>query len=36
MQLVNSAEFWTMIRERRNGPTIPWEAAMKQLESLDE
>lgn len=35
MQLVNSREFWSMIRERRKGPTIPWEVAKRKLESLD-
>ena len=34
MQLVNSPEFWSMIRQRRNGPTIPWDVAKRQLESL--
>jgi hypothetical protein len=34
--LVNSPEFWSMIRQRRQGPTIPWEIAKKQLESLDD
>jgi antitoxin (DNA-binding transcriptional repressor) of toxin-antitoxin stability system len=36
MQLVNSPEFWAMIRQRRNGPTIPWEVAKEQLKSLGE
>lgn len=37
MQLVNSAEFWSMIQQRREeGPTIPWEVAKQQLKSLDE
>jgi hypothetical protein len=35
LQLVNSPEFWTMIRERRKGPTISGEVAKKQLESLN-
>jgi hypothetical protein len=35
MELANSPEFWSMIRERRAGPTIPWEVAKKQLDSLD-
>ena len=34
--LVNSPEFWSMIRERRQGPTIPWEVTKQQLESLEE
>jgi hypothetical protein len=36
LELVNSPEFWAMIRERRKGPTIPWEVAKKRLESLDQ
>ncbi|MEX2309531.1 MAG: hypothetical protein WD738_18160 [Pirellulales bacterium] len=36
IELVNSPEFWSMIRQRRQGPTIPWEVAKKQLESLDQ
>jgi hypothetical protein len=36
LQLVNSHEFWSMIEERRNRPTIPWDIAKKQLESLDD
>jgi hypothetical protein len=36
LQLVNSPEFWAMIRERRKELTIPWEEAKRQLESLDE
>lgn len=36
MQLVNSPEFWTMIRQRRSGPTIPWEIAKERLDSLEE
>lgn len=36
MHLVNSPEFWSMMRERRTGPTIPWELAKRQLESFDE
>jgi hypothetical protein len=35
IELVISAEFWAMIRERRKAPTIPWEVAKKQLEALD-
>ena len=35
MELVNSPEFWAMIEQRRRQPTIPWEVAKKQLESLD-
>ena len=33
-ELINSPEFWAMINEHRNGPTIPWEAAKKQLLEL--
>jgi hypothetical protein len=36
MQLVNSPEFWEMIRQRRTGPTIPWDIAKKRLESLED
>jgi|tagenome__1003787_1003787.scaffolds.fasta_scaffold19239077_2 hypothetical protein len=36
MELVNSAEFWSMIRQRRQGSTIPWDVAKKQMESSDE
>ena len=36
LELVNSPEFWSMIRERRQEPTIPWGVAKKQLDSLDE
>jgi hypothetical protein len=36
LQLTNSSEFWAMIRERRKGPTIPWEIAKQQLDSLKE
>jgi hypothetical protein len=36
LQNINSNEFWSMIRERRNGPTIPWEIARQRLELLDE
>ena len=35
-ELAHSREFWTMIEQRRREPTIPWEVAKKQLESLDE
>jgi hypothetical protein len=36
MGLVNSPDFWSMIRERRKGPTISWEIAKRRLESLDQ
>jgi hypothetical protein len=36
MQLIDSPEFWDMIRERREGPTIPWEIAKQQLDALEE
>lgn len=36
MQIVNSPEFWSMIRERREGPTISWEVAKQRLESLEQ
>jgi hypothetical protein len=35
-ELINSPEFWSMIRERRKEPTIPWEVANKQLDALDQ
>jgi hypothetical protein len=34
MQLVNSDEFWSMIRQRREGPKIPWKVAKQRLEEL--
>jgi hypothetical protein len=34
LELLNSPEFWSMIRERRNGPTIPWEVAKNKLDSV--
>jgi hypothetical protein len=36
LALTNSPKFWAMIRERRKEPTIPWEVAKQQLESLDQ
>jgi hypothetical protein len=36
LNLVNSREFWSMIEERRKGPTIPWDVAKQQLDSLDQ
>ena len=36
MQLVNSPEFWSMIKQRREGPTIPWGVAKQRLELLDQ
>jgi hypothetical protein len=36
LQLMNSDEFWSMIAERRKGPTILWEEAVRRLESLDQ
>ena len=33
-ELINSPEFWAMIKERRKGPTIPWEIVKKQLSEL--
>lgn len=35
-ELSHSHEFWTMIEQRRREPTIPWDIAKQQLESLDE
>jgi hypothetical protein len=34
LQLVDSPEFWSMIRQRRQGPTVPWDVAKQQLEEL--
>jgi len=36
IQLVNSPEFWSMIRERRSGPTIRWEIAKERLRSSED
>jgi antitoxin (DNA-binding transcriptional repressor) of toxin-antitoxin stability system len=36
MELAGSHDFWSMIKERRKGRTIPWETAKKQLELLDQ
>jgi len=36
LELVNSAEFWSMIRQRRNEKTIPWDVAKAKLDSVDE
>ena len=36
IQLVNSQEFWSMIQQRRDLPTIPWEVAKQRLKSLDQ
>ena len=33
MQLVNSPEFWSMIRQRRQDRTIAWEIAKERLKS---
>lgn len=33
LKLMNSQEFWSMITQRRKGPTIPWEEAKQRLES---
>jgi hypothetical protein len=35
LQLVNSPEFWEMIKERRKSPTIPWDVAKNRLKSVD-
>jgi len=34
MQLINSPEFWAMIQQRRERPTIPWEIAKRRLEPV--
>jgi hypothetical protein len=36
LQLINSAEFWALLQQRRERPTIPWDIAKQQLESLDQ
>ena len=36
IELMNSPEFWSMIRDRRKGPTIPWETVKQQLKSLED
>jgi len=36
MQLVDSPEFWSMIEDRRQRKTIPWEVAKQRLESLEQ
>ena len=33
LELMNSPAFWTMIQERRERPTIPWDVAKKRLEA---
>jgi prevent-host-death family protein len=35
-ELAHSREFWSMIEQRRREPTIPWENAEQQLDSLDQ
>jgi hypothetical protein len=32
LQLINSHDFWSMIRKRREQPTIPWQTAKRQLQ----
>ena len=36
MDLINSSEFWSMIEERRQRPTIPWADAKAALKDLDD
>ncbi len=36
LQLVNSPEFWSMIKERRKGATIPWEVAKERLKTFEQ
>ena len=31
-ELAHSPEFWSMIQQRRDEPTIPWEDAKQELE----
>ena len=35
-ELINSREFWSMIEERRQRPTISWDAAKAQLKDLED
>jgi hypothetical protein len=35
IELTNSREFWTMIAERRQGPTIPWDQIKREQANLD-
>ena len=35
MQLVGSREFWSMIQQRRERPTISWDLAKERLKSDD-
>jgi hypothetical protein len=32
LQFVNSHDFWSMIRQRREQATIPWQTAKRQLQ----
>ena len=34
MQLVDSPEFWSMIEERRQQRSIPWDVAKQRLKTL--
>ncbi|HEY2881671.1 MAG TPA: hypothetical protein VGJ15_04545 [Pirellulales bacterium] len=34
--LVNSRDFWSMIQQRRQQPTISWETAKERLKKLGE
>jgi hypothetical protein len=36
LQLVNSPEFWSMIKERRKVATIPWEVAKERLKTIEQ
>jgi hypothetical protein len=35
LQLINSKEFWSLVRESRKSPTVPLELAEKRLSELD-
>lgn len=35
-ELAHSREFWSMIEQRRQEPTIPWEEAERELDALDQ
>lgn len=34
IRLLKSHEFWSMIAERREGPTVPWDEAKRHLKEL--
>jgi hypothetical protein len=36
LQLINSPEFWSLIKQRRTGATLTWEMAKTRLKSGDD